>query len=276
MSMSHYQPTGFEAANQLTCQQAIDRFKFQVNIQCELEGDPWIKSMVYACFAILFLLISAYALRASRYLRDEITAPSISYPDATYCSITLQLVTSARVLLWLGMLELAYSFLTYACGDRYGKWFESQDFLSCPPHPDYPQLPNGAANHFNNFLLVSKLTLSQGIVLLQVFEWISIIYVISTQLDRTEHEIMIDHNVENVLSPVSKGQIAYRRKEVKMKKYMKWLMVVFMAGSFTSLWYFVYTFAVGAYAIQIAIYSFLSLCLIFFYSWIVTLSKKHN
>ena len=51
--------------------------------------------------------------------------------------------------------------------------------------------------------------------LMMVAEWIFAYYIIDIQHGRDVGEITFDHHHENLNSPIQKGQISFRRKEIK-------------------------------------------------------------
>jgi hypothetical protein len=51
---------------------------------------------------------------------------------------------------------------------------------------------------------------------MQLFEWIFAYYILKTQKNRRIEEIVFDHNVENVDTPIQKGQVAFRRNEIRI------------------------------------------------------------
>ena len=103
------------------------------------------------------------------------------------------MLRTVQLLLILYCFYSVISAATFIVGGKYQDWFLQKTKESCSLIPNF-------RNIHSYVLLVEKVAefLFGLVILLQIFEWSSTLFIIKTQMHRTVEQIMYDHNNENI------------------------------------------------------------------------------
>ena len=163
-------------------------------------------------FVFAIKLLKASRLKKIRLVQTQLGEP----PGMTYCTISYYQLVATDIMLVGIILSLFFLAICLLLGDSYQQLNYSKKQLENCEDTDwhYLQPINWLDYGIINFVYQAKNTT----FMLQIFEWIAMIYLISTQKGRRIEEILYDHNAENIQKPLTILEFskAYRRIEMKM------------------------------------------------------------
>lgn len=160
--------------------------------------------------------------------------------EETYCVFSAWMIRAVQLLLIAYFVNITSIAVGFIVGDKYQAWFM--------PNIDECSLIPNFRNIFSFEILDEKLAdfFFSIVILLQIFEWNSILFIITTQKHRSVEQIMYDHNNENVSDPINwkktvkltvgigKGKISfsqniYRRREKYWRNFYIFSGLIFIS-----------------------------------------------
>ena len=155
-----------------------DLFMRQINLLCIIDDEDkeiWYSS-VYGILSIIFAFMGVLLLVQSRKVKKQLIEHDQKVPNDTYCVLTLNVMQYTQVMLILSIGLCLFTGIGFALGKDWGQWLYTQDYKECAD--SQPMMMNGIILNIFYFVLNIKLSVAFCVLILQVQEWFSSVYLI--------------------------------------------------------------------------------------------------
>lgn len=212
---------------------ARDQFKAYANYLCVFDPAAvrWLNvSMIVISMVSLGML--GCLLKASvRKKVDIMVKDSRDQQDnSTFSCFSLYILNLTQVNICVSSAFLATYLFQFAVGEKYQAIYIRLDPIACLW--SYHTVPE----YIQGGLVLVGSSLTWTITLLQLYEWMAMLYIISTQRNRDVNQILYEHNAEDMSK--STQLITFRnRKSQSNLQYRKreyWLRYLFIGIAFAS------------------------------------------
>lgn len=167
---------------------------------------------------MLFMLMACMMYRRTHYVRRCIIDPKSTNTQETYCALSLHIVYSIQMLLRMTIPLLIIISICFIVDTKYGEVLFPSKYSECQ---------KGSTTKDGYFIKVYLYTVwlkdavSHIVVFQQIFEWISIIHLLSWQKYKSTRELIVESQVSMSSERFSKDQISFRHSELKLFKVYK-------------------------------------------------------
>ena len=158
------------------------------------------------CFMVLSLFIMLLKKSMTMVKRMTQPTPNAIYKE-TYCILSLYMLYVLQIMTICSVFKCFCFLVELLMGDNYKTYFYTDLYASCLSNQTMWQSEN--ISFASVFFFIDQVVVDTiyswcdtNLILLQIFEWASILFIIKTQRARRVEEILYEHNNEVLDQPL--------------------------------------------------------------------------